>query len=82
MADTAYLVVFGFDPDGKPRAARFAEGNAELAIKAANLLGYRTVRLADAALAGALPEGNVFARGNGFVRRVSRSVFDKLGASG
>jgi hypothetical protein len=74
------IVVFGPDPEGRPRAARFAEPDAELAVKAAALLGYRAVRIGDAELLEALPDGNVFARGNGFIRRVSRSVFDKLPA--
>jgi hypothetical protein len=72
------LVVFGPAPEGKPRAARFAEPDAELAIKAAALLGYRVVRVSDAEILEALPDGNVFARGSGFIRRVSRSVFEKV----
>jgi hypothetical protein len=75
------LVVFGLDPEGKPRAARFAEPDAELAIKAAALLGYRAVRISDPEILEALPDGDVFARGNGFIRRVSLSVFDKLSAA-
>jgi len=74
------LVVFGLDPEGKPRAARFAEPDAELAIKAASLLGYRAVRISDAEILDALRDGDVFSRGNGFIGRVSRSVFDKLTA--
>ena len=44
---------------------------AELAAKAAALLGFRLARITDEAgraIAGALPTGNMFARGNGFVR--------------
>ena len=74
------LVVFGLDPEGMPRAARFAEPDAALAVKAAALLGYRVARISDAEVLEALPDGNVFARGNGFIGRVSRSVFDKLTA--
>ena len=74
------LVVFGLDPECKPRAARFAEPDAKLAVKAAALLGYRAVRISDTEIIEALPDGNVFARGNGFIGRVSRSVFDKLTA--
>jgi hypothetical protein len=44
------------------------------------LLGYRVVRISDAEILEALPDGDVFARGNGFIGRVSRSVFDKLTA--
>jgi hypothetical protein len=74
------LVVFGLDPEGKPRAARFVEPDAELAVKAAAWLGYRGVRISDPELLEALPDGNVFARGNDFIRRVRRPVFDKLTA--
>ncbi len=74
------LVVFGLDPEGKRRAARFAAADAELAAKAAALLGYRAVRISDAEVLETLPEGSVFTRGDGFIARVSRSVFDKLTA--
>ena len=74
------LVVFGLDPEGKPRAARFGNPDAELAIKAAAVLGYRAVRIGDTEIIETLPEGSVFTRGNGFIGRVSRSVFDKLTA--
>jgi hypothetical protein len=84
MTDPApILVVFGIDPEGKPRASHFAEKDAELAAKAATLLGFRTARITDEAgraIAEALPNGTVFARGNGFVRLVRQSVFDKLSA--
>ena len=38
------------------------------------------MRISDAEILEALPDGDVFARGNGFIGRVSRSVFDKLTA--
>jgi hypothetical protein len=72
------LVVFGPDPEGRPRAAQFAKPDATLAVKAAALLGYRVVRIGDPELIEALPDGNVFTRGNGFIGRVSRPVFEKL----
>jgi hypothetical protein len=78
------LVVFGIDGEGKPRASRFAERDAELATKAVGLLGFRTAWITDEAgraIAEALPNGNVFARGNGFVRLVRQSAFDKLSAA-
>src|ERR1700730_1709764 len=85
MTDIApILVVFGIDPEGKPRASRFAERDAELATKAAALLGFRSAWITDEAgraIAQALPDGNVFARGNGFVRLVRQSAFDKLCAA-
>jgi hypothetical protein len=80
------LVVFGIDPEGegKPRASRFTERDTELVTKAAGLLGFRLAWITDGAglaIAEALPDGNVFARGNGFVRLVRQSAFDKLSAA-
>jgi hypothetical protein len=72
------LVVFGLDPDSNPRAGRFAKPDAEVAVKAAALLGYQLVRISDAEVLEALPGGNVFARGSGFIRRIKRPVFDKI----
>jgi hypothetical protein len=77
------LVVFGIDGEGKTRASRFGERDAELATKAATLLGFRSVWIKDEAgrtIAEALPDGNVFTRGNGFVRLVRQSVFERLSA--
>jgi len=85
MTDTApILVVFGIDGEGKPRASRFADRDAVLVTKAATLLGFRAAWITDEAgraIAEGLPEGNVFARGNGFVRLVRQSAFDKLSAA-
>jgi hypothetical protein len=81
---TALLVVFGVDGEGKPRASRFAERDAELATKAAGLLGFRTAWITDErgrAIAERRPVGNVFGRGNGFVRLVRQSTFDELSAA-
>jgi hypothetical protein len=77
------LVVLGIDGDGKVRASRFAERDAEIAAKAAALLGFRSAWIKDeagCAIAESLPQGNVFARGSGFVRLVRQSVFEKLSA--
>jgi hypothetical protein len=85
MTDTApILVVFGTDREGEPRASQFTERDAELAIKAAGLLGFRSAWVTDVAgraIAEALPNGNVFAPSNGFIRRVRQSVFERLSAS-
>ena len=77
------LVVFGIDDESKARASRFGERDAELAIKAATMLGFRSAWIKDKAgrdIAEALPNGNVFVRGNGFVRLVRPSVFERLSA--
>jgi hypothetical protein len=75
------FIVFGIDAEGKARASRFGEPDAELATKAAILLGFRSAWIKDEAgrdIAEALPNGNVFARGNGFVRLVRPSMFERL----
>ena len=77
----SHLVVFGHDTDGNPRACRFPEADAAIAIKAAHTLGYRTLQLGDAELAQELPLGNVFARGAAFIRRTSRRRFERLVAA-
>jgi hypothetical protein len=77
------LVVFGIDAEGRARASRFADRDADLATKVATLLGFRAVWIKDeagCAIAEALPDGNVFSRGNGFVRLVRQSVFERLSA--
>jgi hypothetical protein len=75
------LVVFGIDSEGKARASLFADRDAELATKAATLMGFRVASIkgeAGCAIAEALPDGNVFTRGNGFVRLVRQSAFRRL----
>ena len=72
------VVVFGLDPDANPRAGRFAKPDAEIAVKADGLLGYQVARISDAEFLEALPDGNVFAHGIGFIRRVSQAAFEKL----
>jgi hypothetical protein len=72
------LVVFGLDPDGHPRAGRFAEPDADIALKAAAFLGYQVGRVADAEILEGLPAGNVFAHGIGLIPRVKRTAFEKL----
>jgi hypothetical protein len=73
-----YIVVFGHDADGNPRACRFTDREAALASKAAHALGYRTLQLTDPELANQLPLGSVFVRGPAFIRRVNRMTFDRL----
>jgi hypothetical protein len=78
---TPVLVVFGLDPDDNPRAGCFAEPDAHIAVSAATFLGYQVLRLSDAELLDVLPNGNIFARGIGFIRRVNQTVFEKLVAA-
>jgi len=78
MSSLTYIVVFGLDGEGRPRAACFPEHDAALAVKAARYLGYRSVQIGDPGLAEVLPRGNIFASRNAFVRRISRTIFEQL----
>jgi len=78
MSSLTYIVVFGLDGEGRPRAACFPEHDAALAMKAARYLGYRSVKIGDPGLAEVLPRGNIFASRNAFVRRISRTIFEHL----
>ena len=67
---TPALVVFGLDDTKRPHASAFVARQAELAEKAAGLMGMATLRPAtdeQKALAAKLPRGRVFASGRAFV---------------
>ena len=75
------FVVLGRDAQGKPHASRFADADAELASKAADLMGYHVVRVEETELKGLaanLPLGKVYATGKAFVPFVKGEVFDRL----
>jgi hypothetical protein len=77
------LVVIGLDIDGKPHASRFADGDARLVQRAAELMGFHVIQLTPDqaelhALAEGLPLGKIFASGRAFVPFVARAAFDKL----
>ena len=77
------IVVFGRNDVGKPRAAAFGHSDAQLAEKAAGLMGMRVLRLeTDKAreLAAKLPRGRVFASGRAFVPFVKAGLYDALAA--
>ena len=77
------IVVFGRDDAGKPHASAFSHSDAQLAEKAAGLMGMRVLRLeTDKAreLAGRLPRGRVFASGRAFVPFVKAGLYDALAA--
>src|SRR4051812_33070637 len=73
------------DVDHKPHASRFAEDDAPLVARAAELMGFHAIRVPpdEAELHGiaeGLPLGKIFATGRAFVPFVSRAAFDKLAA--
>jgi hypothetical protein len=75
------LVVHGLGEDRKPRAAHFSEGQAELATKAAGLMGLGVLKVDTpevAAIAAKLPAGRVYSSGRGFVPPVRRDLYAKL----
>ena len=78
---TPILFVYGVDNEGWHRVLHFAAKDAVLATKPATLVGFRLAWITDEtgrAIAERLPDGNVFARCNGYVRHVRQSVFDKV----
>jgi hypothetical protein len=80
----AALIVFGRDDTGRPHASQFSEADAELAEKAAELMGMRTLRVTtdiEANTAARLPLGRVFASGKAFVPFVAGEVFAALEAA-
>jgi hypothetical protein len=75
------VVLFGVDRHGKPTAARFPEGEARLAAKAAERLQLRVLTVttpAVAELAATLPVGRIHASGKGFVPNVRADLYAKL----
>src|SRR3954452_21782059 len=79
------LVVFGRDNGGKPHASRFDASEAELAEKAAGLMGMQVMRPENAEhreLAAKLPRGRVFASGRAFVPFVKAAIYAPLAAFG
>jgi hypothetical protein len=77
------IAVFGTDESGKPHASSFSEADAELAEKAARLMGMQVLRLAtdeQRQLAAKLPAGRVFASGRAFVPFVQAGVYEALRA--
>lgn len=78
------LIVFGLDDTKRPHASAFPAHEAELAEKAAGLMGMTALRLAtDAqkALAAKLPKGRVFASGRAFVPFVRAGLYEAIVAA-
>ncbi len=84
--DTSALVVFGMDDSGRPHASQFNDADAQLAEKAAGLMGMHVFRAATEehrALAAKLPRGRVFGSGKAFVPYVKAGIYSALaGAAG
>ena len=75
------LVVYGYDENQKPRAAKFMEADFELARKAAELMKLQVYEGEAIKLRRALKKisaGNVYASGWGFVPHIRQSQYDAL----
>src|SRR5438128_10189486 len=77
----APVVLFGVDDNGKPKAARFPETQADLATKAAEHLKLHVLPIIGPVvvdLAGRVPPGRIHANGRGFVPYIRRDLHAKL----
>jgi hypothetical protein len=75
------LILLGRDDQGKPRAARFPFGQADLVAKAAKAMNLTVGKANGSALAELtkkLPNGRLYATGRGFVPVVGRSLYGKI----
>ena len=78
------VVLFGVDENGKPKAARFPEKQADLATKAAGHLKLQVLPIVGSVvvdLAGRLSAGRIHANGRGFVPYIRRDLYAKLVAA-
>jgi hypothetical protein len=78
------LIVFGLDETKRPHASTVPAHEAELADKAAGLMGMAALRLttdAQKALAAKLPKGRVFASGRAFVPFVRAGLYEAIVAA-
>jgi len=75
------MVVYGFDKNKKPRAAKFAEPEYKLARKAAELMKLNVFEgevTKPRQVVKKLSPGRIFASGEGFVPNIPRNQYDKL----
>ncbi len=75
------VIVFGFNAYRIPQAAWFPHDEADLATRAARLMGLRVLRVMDEAhrkLAARLRRGQVFASDATFAPAANRDVFEEL----
>lgn len=80
-ASKRMLVVYGFDDDNKPRAAKFTEEEFELARKAADMMKLRVYEDEASKLKRILkkiPAGQIYASGWAFTGSLRQSQYDAL----
>src|SRR5829696_3490775 len=76
------VIVFGFNAYRIPQAAWFPQDEADLATRAARLMGLRVLKITDEAhreLAARLRRGQVYASDPTFAPAVQRELFEELG---
>jgi hypothetical protein len=77
------IIVFGDNEHRIPQAAWFPEAEADLATRAARLMGLRVLRIENDALrelAAQVRQGQVYAADRTFAPAVQRELFDRLSA--
>ena len=77
------VIVFGYNEHRIPQAAWFPASEAELAARAARLMGFRVLRIENDAhrqIATRLRQGQVYAADRTFAPAVQRELFDQLSA--
>ena len=75
------VMVFGYNEHRIPQASWFSAAEADLAIRAARLMGLRVLRIETEAhreLAARLRQGQVYAADRTFAPAVQREIFDTL----
>lgn len=81
VPDTAGLIVFGLDDNQRPHASSFLRSEAQLAIKAAAMMGMRVMPVStevELAIAAKLPRGKIFGSGKAFTPFVKAGLFDEI----
>lgn len=85
-AASSPIALYGLDDLGKPHASRFTAAEAELATKAAELMGMHVLVLTSpdcGDLVERLPAGRIFEKsGKAFVPFVARPLFERLATLG
>ena len=84
LTDAPSLIVFGRDATGKAHASSFSQSEADLATKAAELMGLRLLPVqtdTERALAAKVPRGRVFASGRAFVPFIMATLLTELQAA-
>src|SRR5215213_9601369 len=77
------IIVFGYNERRLPQAAWFTGADADVATRAARLMGLRVLRIENDALrelAAQLRQGQVYAADQTFATAVQRELFDRLSA--